>query len=315
LTLFEGQGSLAPTVLHLQFADELTGIPVTRSGNPVPGHFACPFAITPASGRTVYSFDLRGCPVHDADGDGTVFAAAHFGISHPGGVGSLGEFLLPGSPASLALTHGGVEFPTYFPSIVVSGAGALDGTYSGWCADPNRWITNGPAMLYSTYDAAAMAQVAALLDPPTTLLAGGLPVANSIVNRYVAGTTPITPVDASCNPLGGGDVRPPTMWTIQLALWYVLTGQLIEDDPHAMAIACEMTASSRLRPRLRPARAAVRAPRDERRSDPRPGRAHRGPGSLRRRRRDRLGGRLDGRRFAGARQWGTYFEYDLSCAP
>ncbi len=144
---------------------------------------------------------------------------------------------------SLTATHDGVEAGTYFPSVMIAGAGALDGTYSGWCADPNRWMANGPAMLYSTYDSAAMARIATLLDPPTTLSADALPLANYIVNHYVTGT-PIAPMDAACNPDPNWATGAGNMWSIQQALWYVLAGRPLEaNDPWAQAIVCDAAAN------------------------------------------------------------------------
>ncbi len=316
LRLFDGQFSLAPTALHLQFADTLAGIPVTLTGNPVPGLFACQIEITPVSGQTVYTLDLGGCPVADVNGDGIVLAAAHFGISHPGGVGSVGDFYLPTSPVSVTVTHDGVEAPAYFPSIVISGAGALDGTFSGWCADPNRWMASGPAMLYSTYDSAAMAQLAAQLDPPTTFFADRLPMANYVVNRYVLGT-PIPPMDAACNPDPNWATGAGNMWSIQQALWYVLADRPLEaNDPWAQAIVCDALANgaafvpacTQLVLLLavpvsadgliagQPVLVQVPIPcgaADE----------------------TAWADGLDGRSFPGAKQWGTYFQYDLSCGP
>jgi len=233
LTLVGGdQFPFVPTVLHLQFADSVSGIPMVNgtSGNPIPGQFACSFAITPVNGQTTYSFDLSGCPLPaDANGDGKYLVAAHFGFTQYGGVEGFGFYLPPSATMSVTYPYGGG--PAYFPHTFITNDGFLNGDYLGWCVDPNRVIyQNTPytVQLYSSYDAAGLAALADLMDPPTTLSYQNLPLVNYIQNTFAAGT--VTPLyDGSCNPVldpntGVQQTAAVTYSDIQRAIWILVNG-------------------------------------------------------------------------------------------
>lgn len=212
LTLADGS-PFVPTVLHLQFATALSGIPVNASGNPVPGHFEYQFPIS----SPPYVFDFT--PPTD-----TVFVAAHFVFTEPGGVGGF-DLLLPAGLVDVSVTAPFPGGPAYFPHTYLTNAGSLSGDYLGWCADVGRDIypdTTYPAKLYSTYDAAAMTALAGLFDP-TAFLTANLPQVNYVLNHFQVGTMvmPVTNATA-CTPTGDA-AQALTYSDLQKAFWWFIS--------------------------------------------------------------------------------------------
>ena len=72
--------------------------------------------------------------------------AAHADVCRYGGLMGL-EMALPEDPVSIMVDYPYAGGPSYFPELMVSHGGFLDGTYLGWCIDTDRTINQN--QLYS----------------------------------------------------------------------------------------------------------------------------------------------------------------------
>jgi hypothetical protein len=310
LTLPEGS-PYVPTVMHLAFGATLADIPVNNSGNPVPGQFPYQFPIS----SPPYTFEF-------AAPSGTVYAAAHFVFVQPGGVQGF-QLLLPSGMVDLSVTMPYPGGPAYFPHTYLTNAGAMSGDYLGWCSDVGRLITPDvtyPAKLYSTYDAAGIAELAALL-PPTTFHAESLPKVNYLLNQFQVGTM-VAPVDdaTSCTPTGA-PAEALTYSDIQKAIWWLISNDTAQNggldvwsQQRVDAIVCAANANSSFTPACGQKVAFLAVPLT---GDP-PAISNQpvlatAPAPCGGGEETAWADGKVGAIFPGASQWGTYFQWNTAC--
>jgi len=116
-------------------------------------------------------------------------------------------FALP-SQVTMSVTYPYAGGPSYFPVTKITGGGALDGTYEGWCIDQDHTInqnTNYTANVFSSYEALP----AGLVEHPENF-----DLVNWIINQDFVGKS------------AGGTLGTYTYSDVQRAIW-----EFIDDSP------------------------------------------------------------------------------------
>jgi hypothetical protein len=186
---------------HLAVADKEEDIPQTKKGNPIPGQFQFGGEFDPCLlGSKTFTIPLADLP--DVD-DFTI--AAHAVVA---GVGSCQEpaDVLAGLPtaAYVCVNKGPKEegpLSYYFPEVVLTTAGMLNGTYGGWCIDLDLGIE--PPQCFN----ASVSLADPATDFPFIANDGNLDLVNWMLNQ-----------DLLAAPYGY------TMGEIQRAIWVLLEG-------------------------------------------------------------------------------------------
>ncbi len=135
---------------HLAVGDELTDIPQTKKGNPIPGQFEFSRTYDPYVAEDTYMISLADAGLGFGE---TVYVAAHSVVCQYGGLEGL-EYSLPSS-VEMKVKYPYNGGPAYFPELTVTNGGFLDGVYPGWCVDTDNTInqnTTYTANVYSSYE-------------------------------------------------------------------------------------------------------------------------------------------------------------------
>lgn len=295
-------------VIHAHFAETVDGIPHAKKGNPIPGQFE--YNIPVAPNQSVIEFNV------DFDEVGAIHVEVE-GIL--GGYEGFDDYL-PNDPVTLKIT----DFPssgdpTYFKFEITDG-GILsqynDGKYEGWCIDSDHPISLDVEYLADIYSSLGSDLPEGIVEFPENL-----DLVNYLLNNYKSGDM-VQPLDGTC----GTEIGVPEALTygdIQMAIW-----QLVDDGPgdflgslnewsqaRVDALLCEVnTNGDGYTPMCGDYIVFIAVPiSDEPYSiqliiGKLPVPCEQGGGTA-------WGDGKYGANFPGAKQWGTWFNYDPNCLP
>ncbi|GEM_PF-2131061 len=214
-----------PTSLHFDIGPNLSDIPQTKTGNPIPGQFDYSVEILPPYQGP---FVITNVPI--PSGNGPFYAAAHASIVQFGGIEGF-NYYLPNGTVQLQVQsmpyNGGPSYWKYkingagfISQYDGDGAGPLQpGEYLGWCIDIDHTMGTGNynAQLFSSYESLPSWMTGpGMLEYPENL-----DKVNYLVNHFA--------VNQMVQPLSsrncGAPVGSPAALTysdIQVAIWTLL---------------------------------------------------------------------------------------------
>ncbi len=300
------------TVAHIHFASSISGIPQTKTGNPIPGKFQYNFPLDPS--KSYFEIPVTFNKV----------GAIHLSVVRYGGIEGF-AFYLPNDPVKIKFIYPGTK--SYLDLVLGPDAGALEGTYENWCVNTSLGLDPSivyDALLYSSYEPLP----AGVVKKPENF-----PLINYLINNYKVGTV-VGLKDNNCQPIldgmGNPVSEPITMQDIQKAIWYLIDGgtanfyQLPVDwkQERVKAIMCDVEAKGKgFKPGCNQKIVFVVVPIDKAKwpeqlsllavqptvsSVPVPCADEGGTA---------WGDGYWGASFPGAKQWGTWFNYDAACVP
>jgi len=145
---FVTENSWILTEVHVDVQTDPSMFPVTKSGNPIVGHFAYSEMFTSSDAITDFETPCIALPSVDSDFDCPVYVAVHAVVC--GGIigykekkpdfEAFAEYLP--ATGSLTVSHPGES--SYFDALI-SGTGTFfdEMTYESWCLNLNRYIFSG----------------------------------------------------------------------------------------------------------------------------------------------------------------------------
>ncbi|MHC4558715.1 MAG: hypothetical protein ACYS80_15595 [Planctomycetota bacterium] len=192
------------TETHVHVAKELSDIPQTNKGKPIPGNFEYGMVHDPPVRNYIYEI-----PVPSWEPDNDLYIVTHAVVEHPCGL------FLPAVPEEepvdiiVYYPGTGVDIESYF-DINVLGGTPLDGWYDGWCI--KRYSVIQPGILYTAF-------VYPSYHPSLSSLigqAGDLDQVNWLLNQNYVGqdVQDVIPDAESTGIITYGD--------IQLAIWTLI---------------------------------------------------------------------------------------------
>ena len=203
---YDGWSSWCLDSTNLDVATSWKAIPQSN-GNPVPGHF--PHSSSSGSCAHDYTYQISLSSLGVSSGS-PLYIAAHANVAAAVGAAGAADLtaLAVDLPAQATVTvtgpfAGGLA---YFPAETITNGGALDGSYPGWCIDPNDEIFPGESYtvdVYSTYGSLPPSLVPIVHDPQN------FPLVNWVINQGFVGTT-------------AADGTPYTYSDEQIAIWTLL---------------------------------------------------------------------------------------------
>lgn len=185
------------TQTHVHIADTPDDFPMTKKGNPKIGNFDFR---NEHDFITEYTYHITW-----PNPDDNEYIAAHVVVTKPGGLEGL-QLMLPDTVSMQIPILGGDL--AYFPQVIITNGGDLNGTYPGWCIDTDHGISIGTTYdnvdVYSSYDELPEG----IVEYPENL-----DLVNWVLNQDFIGKQ-----SSTC----GGTY---TMGNVQRAIW-----KLVEDD-------------------------------------------------------------------------------------
>jgi hypothetical protein len=216
------------TAVHIHFAPDVESVPHTNKGNPIQGQFEySPYFADYHDGYDPTQSHIV-VPVEFA-----AVGAIHISAIQYGGLDAL-EYYLPNDPVQMQVKYPKSGNPSYL-GMTLDDANQMDGYYESWCGDVDNFIEQNTwyiSQMYSLHDP----------DLPTDLFETpeNLDKVNYLINTYYVGME-VQPLDETCAPITScGAVAPEEALTygdIQVAIWTLVEDTLPDNLSDFAALA------------------------------------------------------------------------------